>query len=342
MKKKLSFVLSGLFLIGILSGCSGLNEGNMQMMTFPEYTGGMGADDIANVEADIIKIGVVQSGESSRQSDIYTGFMTELESAGYKHGDNIYVEYSIASVDNECAYAVDRAVTGSYDMILAIGGQAARAALNRTREIPVIVSDVEDLEKAGFVKTNEAPGGNASGVSSIIEETVQADLIKLLYPEAVHVTVLYSDSVDSRIKASEFVDGCRKKGIKTTLIQVMSSDEIRNALLACIKDTDAVYCPSDEIVFSNMADAAGVCNDNEVPFFCSSVDMVTYGGLASCTIEYQSIGKYAADMAVRLIEEKVSIASIPVSYLAIEDVHVNVNKTTAELVKAEIPSELAE
>lgn len=326
----------------MLSGCSGLNDGTTQMMTFPEYTEGMNTGDILNVEENVIKIGVVQSGESDRQSEIYEGFMEELELAGYKHGDNVYVEYNIASADNECIYAVDRAVTGGYDMIIAIGEPAARAALNRTRDIPVIISDVDDLEKAGFVKTKEAPGGNASGVSTVIEESVQADLIKLLYPQAANVTVLYSDSVDSRIKAGEFVEGCRKAGIKTTMVQILSSDEIRNALLACIEDTDAVYCPSDEIVFSNMADAAGVCNDNEIPFFCNSVDMVTYGSLASCTIEYKSVGKYAADMAVRLIEEKISISSIPVSYLTLEDVHVNVNQVTAELIKAEIPTELSE
>lgn len=337
MKKRIILSIVSIMSVIALFGCRGIETeiptADLPILTDNETEG----FDNQSTE-DVLRIGICQYTVDEMAEEIYSGFIKGLEESGYKDGENVIIEYDIAETEDECMYAADRMVNNGCDIIIAISQQAAKAVKNRTQDIPVVVTGVEDLEKSGFVSNNNEPGRNISGVSSAVNEDVQAELIKKLFPDAKTVAFLYSNNVNSRYLMDEFEAGCKNNGLKITHAYVSDSGEIRSVLQSLVGKVDAVYCPDDEIVFSNMADAAGVCNDNKIPFFCNSSEMVTYGSLASYTADYGNIGRKAAEMAVSVLCDGKQVSTMPVQFLSSEECYLNINSTTAEIIGFKIPA----
>lgn len=337
MKKRIILSIVLIMSVITLFGCSSF-ETEIPTAAPPSLSG-METEGYDEQKTDgVSRIGICQFTMDENVTEIYSGIIKGLEEAGYKDGENVVIEYDIAETENDCMYAADRMVSNECDIIIAISLQAAKAVKNRTQDIPVIVAGVDDLYKSGFVSDNNEPGGNISGVSSVINEEVQSELIKKLFPDAKNVAFLYSNNVNSRYLMDEFEAGCVNNGLKVTYAYVSDSGEVRSVLQSLVGKVDAVYCPDDEIVFSNMADAAGVCNDNKIPFFCNSSEMVTYGSLASYTADYGNIGRKAAEMAVSVLKDGKSVSTMPVQFLSSEECYLNINSTTAEIIGFKIPA----
>lgn len=291
-----------------------------------------------NVDEDsILKIGITQSKDSEEENDIYKGIIETLNNNGYTENEKIKFDYSVASNYEECVYAADRMVSENCDIIITIGEDAVRSVKNRTRDIPVIATDVESYIKSGIIKNENEPEGNITGVSSKITQQVQVEIMKSLFSSVNNVAILYSDDLESKIRANEYKLACSKKGINIVDLRIEKPSDVRKLLLENIENVQAVYCPTDSVVFANMADAAGVCNDKKVPFFTDSQDMVTYGSLASCTMNTYNLGVRTARMALKVLEESVQVKSLEVEYLTADECKLNLNDTTAELLEYKLP-----
>lgn len=339
LKKGLLGIL--VVMAGLLAGC-GKNQQEMATVAFAPPKDLVVQETVEKSEENITKVGIIQSKADASMTEIYEGFMEELEKSGFIVSNSVVFDYAVAESREDCMVAADRMVTSGSAVILAIGEDAAIAAKNRTQDIPIILTGVEDLEKGGFVRTNQAPGKNISGVSSRIKESVQVELIMELFPKASRILVMYSANVDSRIAVDEFTAACVSKGIKVNYEQISNADDIRKTLIKNMdaeeKNTiDAVYCPMDDIIFSNMADTAGVCNDNKIPFFCNGKDMVTYGSFATAIAKNASMGAKAATMVMKAVETPSAVATMPVTFLTLEDCKVVFNETTAKIIEYEIP-----
>lgn len=328
---------------GLLAGC-GKSQSEMTTIAFevPDELVTQGTIQIS--KENNTQIGIIQSKADASMTEIYEGFIEELEGNGFIESNSVVFDYVVAEAEDDCAMAADRMVTSGCAAIFAIGEDAAIAAKNRTTDIPIIVAGVEDLEKSGFVKTNQAPGRNISGVSTKVKESVQVELIMKLFPKTTRVLVMHSANVNSRIDVNDFAVACSSKGIEVIYEQISNADDIRKTLIENMesaekKTIDIVYSPMDDIIFSNMADTAGVCNDNKIPFFCNSMDMVTYGGFATAVAKGENMGSKAASMIVKAVETPSAVAAMPVNFLTLEDCRVVFNETTAEIIEYKIPEE---
>lgn len=339
LKKGLLGIL--VVMAGLLAGC-GKNQQEMATVAFAPPKDLVVQETVEISEENITRIGIIQSKADASMTEIYEGFMEELEKSGFIVSNSVVFDYAVAESKEDCMVAADRMVTSGSAVILAIGEDAAVAAKNRTQDIPIILTGVEDLEESGFVRTNQAPGKNISGVSSKIKESVQVELILELFPKTSRILVMYSANVDSRMAVDEFTATCVSKGIKVNYEQISNADDIRKTLIKNMDSTekntiDAVYCPMDDIIFSNMADTAGVCNDNKIPFFCNGKDMVTYGSFATAIAKNTSMGAKAATMVMKAVETPSAVATMPVTFLTLEDCKVVFNETTAKIIEYEIP-----
>lgn len=354
--KKFYLICMTLFMAVIMAGCNNSfievptlsydnRNGISQTEEVTKVSEGVEKPKNDNTQAkasENITIGIIQSQSDDNSTDMYTGFINALAENGYSEGDNIKIDYIVADTEMECMQAADRFVNEECSYIYAIGDAAVHAAKNRTQDIVIIAAGVEDMRLAGYVNSDEVPGTNISGVSSLVKEEVQAELIRKISPDAKNILVLYSSDVKSRIKAQEFEEACKKLGMSVKYARVLTGQEIRTVLTDTIKDVDIVYSPSDSVVYSNMADAAGICNDNKIPFIANGSDMVTYGSLAACVPDYKNIGRRCADMLVRVINEEKLIVNMPVEYLIADECSVVVNQTTKDILGITIPEAATE
>ncbi len=124
-----------------------------------------------------------------------------LRDLGYIEGQNLAIEYRYAEGKRDrVPQLAAELVHLKVDIIVAAGGDVlTRAAKNATKTIPIVMTGQgSDPVKVGLVESLARPGGNVTGVTTLIRELggKRLELFKEAVSKLVHVAVLY-DPADS-------------------------------------------------------------------------------------------------------------------------------------------------
>jgi len=146
----------------------------------------------AQLRGKIPRVGIL-SLSSAEASSGKGAFQQALRDLGYVEGQNIGFEWRWADGSSvRLRTLAGELVRLKVDVILAVGEDAIRAAQHATTTIPLVMGDVGDPVKSGFVETLAHPGGNLTGVTAIALELVekQLELLKGVVPEVTRIGVL--------------------------------------------------------------------------------------------------------------------------------------------------------
>jgi putative tryptophan/tyrosine transport system substrate-binding protein len=128
----------------------------------------------------IFRIGFLDNSTAAGSAVLVDAFRQELRKLGWIEGKNITIEYRFAEQKNERLpeLAADL-VRLKIDLIVVTGGPAALAAKGATSTIPIVIAQVGDPVGAGLVASLARPGGNVTGLSSLIElNTKRLEILK--------------------------------------------------------------------------------------------------------------------------------------------------------------------
>ena len=166
-------------------------------------------------------------------NDSIKPFRGRLHELGYTEGQNIIIElrYYEGKIDRLPDLASEL-VRLNCDIIYTIGNEAAQAAKNATKEIPIIISNTSDAVKSGWVVSLARPGGNITGLTSIGAELTgkRLELLKEVIPKLSRVGFLWSPTSPTtadNLKETEAV--ARSLGVGIQSLEVKDSDQIERA-----------------------------------------------------------------------------------------------------------------
>lgn len=121
----------------------------------------------AQTAARVYRLGIVHSGTWVRSDRVNLGnwIPDALGELGYTEGQNLTVERKYADGDFERLPTLARELVQlRVEVILAIGFAPAKAAMDATTTIPIVLLSNGDPVAAGFVATLARPGGNVTSV----------------------------------------------------------------------------------------------------------------------------------------------------------------------------------
>ncbi len=151
---------------------------------------------IAPAAAAAAKVGILINGGPGHP--VIDAFRKGFATLGYAEASGFAIEprYAKGQLDRLPALAAELAQTG-VDVIMALGGPAARAAKNATSTIPIVFSIVTDPVALGLVGSIDRPGGNATGITSLDPDQAirQFELIRTLLPKAARVGILSDTTI---------------------------------------------------------------------------------------------------------------------------------------------------
>lgn len=165
-------------------------------------------------------------------------FRSELRKAlsdlGWVEGQNVSTEWRYAYDDQarlpELASALARS---DFDAILARGTPATRALQRATRTVPIVTS-VGDAVRGGFARSLAHPGGNVTGLSQAVPETVlkQLDLLRAIVPNLSRLKVMALTSQRGHIQEMTHAveSAAQERGIAVQVILVGDLAELGKAL----------------------------------------------------------------------------------------------------------------
>ncbi|MCR4821512.1 MAG: ABC transporter substrate-binding protein [Treponema sp.] len=293
-----------------------------------------------NEKSSKLKIGVIQFVEHPALDKSYQGFVDGLVEAGYKNGENIFIDYQNAQGEQaNCVTIANKFVNDKDDLIFAIATPAAQAAANLTKNIPILVTAVTDPETAKLVKSNQKPETNVSGTSDLTPVAAQIKLLKKILPSAQRVGLLYCSSEANSIFQIDIAkNACREAGLEFVEGSVSNSNEIQQVTQSLVGKVDAFYVPTDNMLAAGMANVAMVANEAKLPVICGEDGMVVSGGLATYGINYYELGKLTAKQAVKVLKEGAKVSEMPIEYL--EKFDFSCNQETAAKIGITIPEGL--
>ena len=139
------------------------------------------------------RIGYLDLGSSAADPGRYDALLGGMRELGYVEGKNLVVEARFADgtaerLDSLAAELVRLKV----DAILTVGTSASHAAQRTTAMIPIVVVLSSDPVREGLAASLARPGGNITGMSSGLGETIQkrVELLRTMVPKLTRVAVV--------------------------------------------------------------------------------------------------------------------------------------------------------
>lgn len=289
--------------------------------------------------SDMLQIGIIQIVEHASLDEARLGFIEELAKLGYVDGQNVKIDYKNAQGD----MTVLNTIANDYksqnkDLIFAIATPSAQAAANATSQIPIVFTAVTDPVEAKLVKSLEMPSANVTGTTDAIDIVKQFNILKEIKPDTKKVGIIYNTSeVNAQIQVEQAKEAAKDMGLEIVTKGVTSSNDIAIAAELIVKDVDALYVPSDNLVTTALPVIIPIATKANIPVMGGVMDHVNMGAIANDGIEYGALGKQSAQMAVRILEGA-TVADMAVETL--NDTTLSINKKTADALNITISEAL--
>jgi putative tryptophan/tyrosine transport system substrate-binding protein len=247
-------------------------------------------------------IGFLHSGSPEVTPSLVAGFRQGLSETGFVEGRNLTIEFRWARNDNDllpelASGLVDRRV----DVIATPNGAgAALAAKAATTTIPIVFGAGEDPVRLGLVTSLARPGGNITGVTSLLQELggKRLGLLHELLPGATRFALLlqegnfFNDYLITDLRASASTLGFQ--------IELLSAGSIRDIDMAFAtllqKRPDALLTAPSALFGARRLQIAILAARHAVPamyhdrLFAEAGGLMSYG--TSLADMYRQVGVY--------------------------------------------------
>jgi putative ABC transport system substrate-binding protein len=267
-----------------------------------------------------------------------------LRTAGWVEGGNLRVDYRAAGGKTDQLPALAQELVDLRpDLIVASAPQPSRAAKNATSTVPIVFIGVADPVRVGLVESLARPGGNVTGVATLVPGgfiAKQLDVLKQAVPKATRIAVLINptNEVTSALFPLEGPPAARQLGVQLQMLEVRSPEGIQGAIDAAVQaKADALWILGDPIFNNPVQRIPDLAARARLPALYLLGEQVAAGGLMSYGPDFIELYRRAA-----LYVDKVLKGAKPAD-LAVEQptkFQLVINLKTAKALGITIPQSL--
>lgn len=191
----------------------------------------------ADAQERIHRIGVLRNFEDPENTKAW---LEGLRERGWTVGRNLEIEYRYTQGRNEQIPALAAELTAlGPELIVAVSPVLALAVRSAAPSMPLVFVNVADPIALRLVESLAHPGGNATGVATIVPEGFigkQLQLLKELVPRASRIAVLINPMNPSHQRGrTELPEIGQKLGVTLVIVEASASDQLETAFNAAIK-----------------------------------------------------------------------------------------------------------
>jgi putative ABC transport system substrate-binding protein len=260
----------------------------MMMLATLLWVSALGSSSVADAQSPVRvpRVGVLSAVAASFAAPYIEAGRAGLSELGYVEGRNILGEFrfgggTASSLPDLAADLVRLKV----DVIIAVGDRAVEAAKQATTTIPVVMVAGGDPIRSGFVTTLARPGGNITGLSSLLPE-MDAKLLELLKevtPQSSRVGVLWNpQSHGGTLGYQAMKAAAPRLGVTLQSLEVRTPDEIDRAFATMMGDhVGAFVVLTDPLTFGQRRRILDQAVKHRLPGMYEVREFVNEGGLVS-------------------------------------------------------------
>ena len=268
------------------------------------------------------RIGITQIVSHPALDSAREGFKAAFKEAG------VNAEFDEKNANGETTNSnliANNFVSSKEDLIFAIATNAAQSVSQATNDIPVVFAAITDPQSAGILKNN------VTGVSDRMDVKQQLELLKKIAPNTKNVGVIYNSSEqNSKIQVEDLKKAAKELGLNIVEKSVVQANEIPQAVDNLVREADAIYLPTDNLVASVVSLITDKATAAKKIVFGAEAAHVKGGALITQGVSYYEIGKEAGKMAIEILKNGKKPSEIKFKTMPLSEIEVN-EKTLAAL-----------
>jgi putative ABC transport system substrate-binding protein len=293
----------------------------------------------AQPAAKIYQVGVLSAGSASANPQM-NAFRESLEGLGWVEGRDVVIEARFADGHmDRLAGLAEQLVRLDVHVIVAGPSTVAQAARKATATIPIVMAGVGDPVKLGFIESLSHPGGNMTGLASLLPE-LEAKSLQLfaeLVPRLNRVAVLLNP--DNPLHDVRDAEAATKLvGLQLVTVRARSREELPAAFDAIVKArAGAVDIWGDPLFSLHRAALVDLAMKARLPTMFKSRPDVVAGGLVAYGPDFVDIYRRAAGYVDKILKGS-KAADLPVEQPT--KLTLAINMKTAKALGLTIPQAL--
>jgi|WetSurMetagenome_2_1015567.scaffolds.fasta_scaffold64742_3 putative tryptophan/tyrosine transport system substrate-binding protein len=281
-------------------------------------------------KSDQIRIGIIQYANQSILDSVYSGIKNKFQ----EYGDKYKIIYQVAHGDAILNATISKQlVKDSVNLIIALGTPSAQAVINDTKTIPVVFTAITDPIGAKLATTMNDPGGNKTGFTNMQPFDKQIELIKLIKPNVKKVGIIINSSEANCVAGMVYVrEALEKYKILFEELNASTSAEIITCAQSLAKDCDVFFISPSNTIYENLGGIKKEAQKNGIMIVGGDKSAVyKYGSIATYTYDFVEMGINTAELAIKILDQKLKPGIIPVSRPVNTYLYIN-NESAKELV----------
>lgn len=244
-------------------------------------------------------IGFLNGGSATAFAAYVQAFIRGIAETGYTVGENVVIEYRWAEGHYDRIPDMVDDLVRRRVAVLAPNTPAAHAAKRAAGNIPVVFFTGEDPVASGLVASLNRPGGNVTGVTTLLGELAakQVGLLRELVPAATLIGFLVNPrSLITERNVQDALDAAQKLGEKIEIVHASSEVEI-DAAFEALRDMRASALLVQPDTFLINKRIVALAARDALPAMYQVRELVAVGGLISygpsVADMYRQMGVYA-------------------------------------------------
>jgi ABC-type uncharacterized transport system substrate-binding protein len=232
----------------------------------------------------------------------YDAFLQGLRELGRVEGRNLVVDVRGAEGrPDRLPGLVAELLAAKPDIIVAVAPQPARAAKDATSTIPIVFVAVADPIALGVVTNLARPGGNVTGLSTLVPGGFMGKMLHLLkeaVPPASRIAVLWSSKNPLHVDLipKELIPAAEPLGVRLQMLDVTEPGGIAPAVEAAVRErAQALLVAGDPMFHRPVGRVPELALRAKLPsLYLDRVVVVEGGGLLSYGPDFGGMFRRAA------------------------------------------------
>jgi ABC-type uncharacterized transport system substrate-binding protein len=238
---------------------------------------------------------------------VTAAFIEGMRALGYTEGRDFEMEYRWAEGYLERLPALaEESVRRGTDVIVVANPQAAVAARDATKTIPIVGALLDDPVGLGLIKSDAKPGGNVTGLLSSLPglPAKQLELVRDLLPGATRIGLLVNPTnVSDLNQRREMETAAAEIAVNLIPVETRTPEELDPVFPALARErVDIVIVLRDPLFFTRRRTIAAAALATRLPTIYAFRESVDDGGLISYGINIPQNFRRAADYVVKILK----------------------------------------
>jgi len=237
----------------------------------------------------------------------WNAFHQQMHQLGYVEGQNVSFEPRWAQGDTDRLSKLATELVGlKVDVIVTGGTNAAVAVKRATSTIPIVTATGSDPVGVGLVASLRQPGGNVTGMSTMVGELAakRLEFLRIVAPRASRVAILWDETGPaSRLGAQQTETAAKTAGFTILSVPVRSPTEIEAAFAAVVRGrAGALSIIPSPMFFAHLERLAELAVKHRLPTVVGSREYVDAGCLVGYGPDFPDLFRRAATFVDKILK----------------------------------------